>query len=99
MPVSLPGGPEPAGDAEYEPDQILADQPLGLHKLGGGSQAPMRVTIGIASHNVAAIRLRNENNACERPLGAAGFFLLGITYQDPVTYAYAINREGEPLLL
>ncbi len=47
----------------------------------------MRVTIGIASHNVAAIRLRNENNTCERPLGADGFlFLLGITYQDPITY-------------
>jgi len=64
----------------------------------------MRVTTGIASHDVAAIRLRNEHHARERPLGADGFFLLGITYQDPITYAYALNREGqqlpgEPLLL
>ncbi len=88
----------------YEPEQIFADLPSGLQRLGGGSQDPMRVTIGIASNDVAAIRLRDGNGARERSLGADGFFLLGITHQDPITYAYAINSEGEqfpgePLLL
>ncbi len=44
------------------------------------------------------------NGARERSLGADGFFLLGITHQDPITYACPINSEGEqfpgePLLL
>lgn len=64
----------------------------------------MRVTIGIASPDVAAIRLRDKNTVSERPPGADGFFLLGITYQDPITYASGLNSEGEeipgePLLL
>jgi hypothetical protein len=58
----------------------------------------------MASGDVAAIRLRAENETCERPLGADRFFLLGITFAAPITYAYAVNREGEefggePLLL
>lgn len=93
------------GMGSHEPEQILADLPSGLHKLGAGSQDPMRVTTGIASRDVAAIRLRDEHaDARECPLGADGFFLVGITHQDPITYAYAINRggeelPGEPLLL
>jgi len=85
------------GMASYEPEQIFAGLPSGLRSLGGGSHDPVRVTIGIASRNVVAIRLRDDNGTRERPLGADGFFLLGITYQDPITYAYAINSEGEEL--
>jgi hypothetical protein len=64
----------------------------------------VRVTIGIASPDVAAICLRDTNAARERPPGVDGFFLLGITYQDPITYASALNSEGkeipgDPLLL
>lgn len=92
------------GMASDEPERIRAGLPSGLHRLGAGSQDPMRVTIGIATPDVAAIRLRDNNTARERPLGADGFFLLGITYQDPITYASALNSKGEeisgePLLL
>ena len=64
----------------------------------------MRVTHGIASHEGAAYRLGDHIGARERSLGTDGFFILGITHQDPITYAYALNSEGEqfpgePLLL
>lgn len=87
------------GMGVYEPEleRILVGKPRGLLKLGGGSQDPLRVTIGIASQDVAAIRLRDETSARERPLGADGFFLLGITYQDPITYAYAVDADGKQL--
>jgi hypothetical protein len=92
------------GMGSHEPERILAGLSSGLHRLGGGSQDPMRVTIGIASPDVAAIRLRDKNTARERRPGADGFFLLGITDQDPITHASALNSEGEeipgePLLL
>lgn len=89
----------------YEPGQILANKAPGIHKLGGGTRDPVRVTIGIATHDVAAIRLRDKAGAHERPPGADGFFLLGITHQDPITYVYAIDSGGkkklpsEPILL
>jgi hypothetical protein len=85
------------GMGSYELAEVLADLPSGLQRLGGGSQDPLRVTIGIASNDVAAIRLRDGNGTRERSLGADGFFLLGITHRDPITYAYAINSEGEQL--
>lgn len=81
----------------YEPQRILADLPPGLHKLGAGSQDPMRVTVAIASPDVDEIRLRDANSTHERPPGVDGFCLLGITHQDPITYAYALNSEGEKL--
>lgn len=92
------------GMASDEPEQILCDLGPGLHKLGSGTQDPMRVTIGIATPDVSAIRIRNENGTRARPLGADGFFLLGITFQDPITYAHGIDDTGkecpgEPLLL
>jgi hypothetical protein len=92
------------GMGSHEPKRILAGLSSGLHRLGGGAQDPMRVTIGIATPDVAAILLRDKHTARERPPGADGFFLLGITYQDPITYASALNSKGEeipggPLLL
>jgi hypothetical protein len=86
------------------PGELTGSLSPGLNRLGGGSQDPMRVTIGMASSDVAAIRLRAHNEAHERPLGADRFFLLGITFTDPITYAHAVNPEGEevggePLLL
>lgn len=62
-----------------EPDRILAGLSSGLHRLGGGAQDPMRVTVGIATPDVAAILLYDKHTARERPPGADGFFLLGIT--------------------
>ena len=92
------------GMGSDERERILAGLSSGLHRLGGGSQDPMRVTIGIASADVAAIRLRDKHAERERPPGLDGFFLLGITHQDPITYASALNSEGkeipgDPLLL
>jgi hypothetical protein len=92
------------GMGSDEPRKLSASLSPGLNRLGGGSQDPMRVTIGIASSDVAAICLRAHNEVHERPLGVDRFFLLGITFADPITYAYAVNREGEevggdPLLL
>jgi hypothetical protein len=78
-----------------EREQILAGLPSALHRLGGGSQDPMRVTIGIASPDVAAIRLRDTNAARQRAPGVDGFFVLGITHQDPITYASALDSEGQ----
>jgi hypothetical protein len=85
------------GMGSYEPEQILRGLRPGLHRLGSGTQDPMRVTIGIGTCDVSAIQLRNENGTRARPLGADGFFLLGITFQDPITYAYAIDDTGEEL--
>jgi len=92
------------GMGSSEPEEIVAELSSGLHRLGVGSQDPMRVTIGIASPDVAAIRLRDNSTTRQRPPGADGFSLLGITYQDPITYASALNSKGEeipgePLLL
>jgi hypothetical protein len=77
-----------------EPGKLSASSSPGLNRFGGGSQNPMRVTIGMASSDVAAIRLRADNETHERPLGADRFFLLAITFAVPVTYAYAVNRDG-----
>lgn len=86
------------GYGTHEAREILADQPSGLHRLGGASQDPVRLTIGIATPDVAVIRLRDDRGGTRgRRPGADGFFLLGITYQDPITYAYAINSKGEEL--
>jgi hypothetical protein len=86
------------------PQRLLAGRAPGLHRLGGGTRDPVRLTIGIATPDVVAIRLRDDRGVRERPPGREGFFLLGITFQDPITHASALDRsdtelEGEPLLL
>jgi hypothetical protein len=86
------------GYGAHEPQEIVADQPGGLHRFGGASHDSVRLTIGIATSDVAVIRLRDDRGRTrDRRPGADGFFLLGITYQDPITYAYAINSRGEEL--
>jgi hypothetical protein len=37
------------------------------------------------------------NAARERPRGIDDVFLLGITHQDPITYASALNSEGKEI--
>jgi hypothetical protein len=84
--------------------EILAQTGPGLHRLGGGSQDPVRVTCAIASPEVSTIELRSAHRVTERRPGVDGFCILGIKHQDPITHAYAVNSTGdtlpgEPLLL
>lgn len=84
--------------------EILARTGPGLHRLGGGSQDPVRVTCAIASPEVTTIELRSARGVSERRPGVDGFCILGITHQEPITYAHAFSSTGdalpgEPLLL
>jgi hypothetical protein len=85
--------------ATTEPwDELLAGFPPGLDRHGGGSQGAVRVIWATAAPEVALIRLHDRDGAVrERPPGRHGFTLLGITSEDPITYAYAINDAGEQL--
>lgn len=94
-----------AGFGTFEPQKILDGLPPGLHKLGGAAQDPVRLTVGIATPDVVTIQIRNDcHDTHDRQPGAGGFFVLGITHQDPITRAHAIGRIGdelpsEPILL
>jgi hypothetical protein len=94
------------GSAETESvSEILADRGPGLHRIGGGSAGdPVRITYAIASPEVSTIELRSDQGHGERRPGAGGFCVLGITHEDPITYARGLDRTGaalpgEPLLL
>jgi hypothetical protein len=87
------------GNATSEPlDELLARCPPGLHRVGGSSLAPVFLTWAIATPEVALVRLRNaDGEVQERPPGRHGFVLLGISSEDPLTYASAVNQAGEQL--
>jgi len=92
------------GGSSDEPDRMLAGRVPGLYKLSCSSSDPLRLTIAMATPEVSAIVLRSQLGAQSRVPGADGFVLLGITHQDPITYAHPIARDGhelpgEPLLL
>ena len=81
----------------------LPAQP-GLCRIGGGTGGVLRHTVGAASEQVSAIRLRNDRGVREIPLGCTRFFVLGTTHHDPITYASGVDRagnelDGSPLLL
>lgn len=77
----------------------------GLHRFFGSSRGPIRLTWAVVSPEVVRIRLIDRNGAVhERTPGRLGFVLFGITAEDPITYAYALDQAGaqlpsEPLLL
>jgi hypothetical protein len=85
--------------------ELLAEKGPGLHRLGGGSGGdPVRLTYAIASPEVSTIELRSDRGKSYRRPGMDGFCVLGITHQDPITYAHALDSTGdslpsEPLLL
>ncbi len=85
--------------------ELLVGKGPGLHRLGGGSAGdPVRLTDAIASPEVSTIELRSDRRKSHRRPGMDGFCLLGITHDDPITYAYALDSNGdllpsEPLLL
>jgi hypothetical protein len=84
------GGARPAGE-------ILARTGPGLHRHGSHGSDPLRLTRAIASPDVASIQLRSDVGVSERQPGIDGFCLIGITHQDPITYAHALDAAGLPL--
>jgi len=78
-------------------DSDLAEQPPGLVNLGGGSNRDLRLTIGFATSEVATVCLKNRLRSSMHPIGVDGFFLLGITPQDPPTSAIGIGHDGSEI--
>lgn len=77
-------------------DELLAGLPPGLHRLGGSSAGRVFLTWALATPEVAMIRLRDDSGRVrERPPGRHGLVLLGVTSEDPLTHAYAVDRAGE----
>jgi hypothetical protein len=93
------------GTTTQSASELLAERGPGLHRLGGGSAGdPVPLTDAIASPEVSTIELRSEARKFGRRPGIDGFCLFGITHQDPVTYAHALDATGDllpgdPLLL
>lgn len=85
------------GAGTFSAAEILGDLGCGLHRLGGSSADPVRLTRAIASTEVAMIELRSDHGVSSRPPGVDGFCLLGITHSDPITYASALDTDGRPL--
>lgn len=83
--------------ATSEPiDELLAGFHAGLHRLGGSSFNRVFLTWALATPEVALIRLRDEaGRVRDRPAGRHGFVVLGITSDDPLTRAYAVDHAGE----
>jgi hypothetical protein len=84
--------------------EILGDVGPGLHRLGGSSSDPVRLTRAIGSPEVAMTELRSDRAVSARRPGVDGLCLLGITHSDPITYAAPLDADGvpmpgEPLLL
>ena len=48
------------GGGTFSASEILAEMGVGLHRLGGSSSDPARLTQAIASPEVASIELRSE---------------------------------------
>lgn len=97
-------------------DDFQAARAPGLVRFGGGSASQRdredrvtwhsaRVIWATAGPEVAAIRLTDATGGKhERPPGRHGFVLLGITNDDPITYASGLDASGheisgEPILL
>jgi hypothetical protein len=86
-------------------DELLAGLAPGLHRLGGSSADRVFLTWAVATPEVAMIRLRDASGRVrERPPGRHALVLLGVTSEDPLTHAYAVDRAGqqfptEPLTL
>jgi hypothetical protein len=92
--------------ATSEPlDQLGAGLPPGLHRLSGSSQGRVFLTWALETSEVAMIVLRDDSGRVhERPPGRHGLVLLGVTSEDPLTHAFAVDRGGtqcttEPLTL
>ncbi len=79
-------------------DELAAELPPGLHRFGGSSADRVFLTWAVATPEVVMIRLRDESGRVrERPPGRHGVVLLGVTSEDPLTHAYAVDRAGEEM--
>jgi hypothetical protein len=77
-------------------DELLAGLPPGLHRFGGSSANRVFLTWALATPEVAMIRLRDDSGRVrERPPGRHGLVLLGVTSEDPLTRACAVDAAGE----
>lgn len=77
--------------------EYLAEMGVGLHRVGGSSGGPVRLTLALASPEVSSIELRSDDDVSSRSPGVDGFCLLGITHSDPITYARPLAADGRPL--
>jgi hypothetical protein len=73
-------------------EELLEGRAPGLHKLGGAVSDPLHVLIGIATENVAAVRLRCDGEVSEWRVGVEGFFIFGATTSTPTIQA--LDRDG-----
>ena len=77
-------------------DELLAGLPPGLHRFSGSSANRVFLTWALATPEVAMIRLRDDSGRVrDRLPGRRGLVLLGVTSEDPLTRAYAVDRAGE----
>jgi hypothetical protein len=88
---------------------FLASVASGLSHCGGGTFGSrdrrdrttwhkVCLTWATAGSDVAVVRLRDEEgNVRDRGPGPDGFVLLGVTPEDPLTFAYGIGHDGEQL--
>jgi hypothetical protein len=75
--------------------RLAAGARRGLIRLGDDSNDEnIRLTIGVATSEVAAIRLSTAERNWTRPVGVDGFFLLGVIPREPPTRAIAIGHDG-----
>ncbi|HLY47917.1 MAG TPA: hypothetical protein VKR21_01865 [Solirubrobacteraceae bacterium] len=87
------------GSASSGPlEELATDLPPGLHRLNGSAADGVFLTWAVATPEVAIIRLRDDAGSVrERPPGRDGLVLLGITSEDPLTQASAVDPAGQPL--
>ncbi len=88
---------------------FLASVASGLTRCGGSMSGSrdrrdmttwhkVCLTWATAGSDVAVVRVRDEEgNVRDRRPGRDGFVLLGVTPEDPLTFAFGIGHDGEPL--
>ena len=85
------------GFGTFTAAECIAKDGVGPHRLGGSSGGPARLTVAVATPEVSSIELCSDRRSSSRPPGAEGFCLLGITDNNPITYARALDANGQPL--
>lgn len=98
-----------AAATEKSWSDFLARVPTGLTRCGGSMSGSrdrrdrttwhkVCLTWATAGSDVAVVRLCDqEGNVRDRRLGRHSFVLLGVTPEDPLTFAYGIGHDGEQL--
>ncbi len=86
-------------------EEVSARSVPGLQYVSRSSQDGVFLTLALATPEVAVIRLEDDSGRVrDRPPGRHGRVLLGVTSEDPLTQAYALDYAGqrcatEPLTL